>query len=290
MAKYSADYITRLLDAVADFQKAFDVWMDTQVESDHMSARGLLPTVWTKENEDEAKVRARELAVAEAAGLAGNAVVVTGAYVAVQGVGAIDPIANWSMMRHPKALLSPQDVRTTAATVKGRLQAMLVDAEAAADSDVPAFSPAQLHAVVWSAAAAHWTTHQYRVAVREAAEGLTIHWKQRLNRGDVDDTVFWQQTLSPGEPAGGKPKLVWPGELDSKTAKSMRGGLEPLAKALVQFATGVNLTIRNVTTHTHDELSEQEAMERLSAYSYLARLLDKCNVVTASGEGALEPN
>lgn len=128
------------------------------------------------------------------------------------------------------------------------------------------------------------------MAVREAAEGLTIHWKQRLNRDEVDDTVFWQQTLSTGKPAGGKPKLVWPGETDSKTAKSMRGGLEPLAKALVQLATGVNLTIRNVTTHTHDELSEQEAMERLSAYSYLARLLDKCEVVTADGEDVSDPN
>jgi hypothetical protein len=289
MAKYGADYLTRLLDAVADFQSAFDAWMDTQVESDHVSARGFFPTVWTIEGEDEAKVRALELAVAEAAGLAASAVAVTGAYIGVQGFGVIDPIANWSMMRNPKALLSPHDVRTTAATVRGRLQAMLADAETTADSDVPAFSPAQLHAVVWSAAAAHWTTHQYRVAVREAAEGLTIHWKQRLHRDNVDDTVFWQQTLSAGEPADGKPKLVWPGEIDSKTAKSMRGGLEPLAKALVQLATGVNLTIRNVATHTREELSEQEAMERLSAYSYLARLLDRCEVVMADGEAASDP-
>ena len=151
---------------------------------------------------------------------------------------------------------------------------MIGDAESRTDSDLPTFTPAQLHPVVWSGASVRWTTHQYRVVVREAAEGLTVHWKERLGRNDVDDTVFWQQTLSPGAQEPGKPKLTWPGALDDKTVRSMRGGLEPLAKALNLLATGLNLTVRNVTTHTRTELSEQEAMERLAAYSYLARLLD----------------
>ena len=66
--------------------------------------------------------------------------------------------------------------------------------------------------------------------------------------------------------------------------KSMRGGLEPLGKALNALATGLNLTVRNVTTHTRTELSEQEAMERLAAYSYLARLLDQCETESADVE------
>lgn len=280
MAKYGPDYVRRLIEAVVIFEESFDRWMETQVESDHLSARGLFPTVWTKEGEDAAKVRFLELAVAEAAGLAATAVDVTGALIGVQGIGLIDPISNWSMMRNPKAFLSPQDVRTTAATVKGRLAALLADAEATQTADLPAFSPALMHPVVWSGAAAHWTSHQYRVAVREAAEGLTVHWKQRLGRHDVDDTPFWQQTLAPGAPEPGKPKLRWPGDNDDKTNKSMRGGLEPVAKSLNNFATGLNLTVRNVTTHTRDELSEQEAMERLAAYSYLARLLDQCEIRT----------
>jgi len=278
MAKYGPDYLKRLITAVDAFHDAFEAWMGTQVESDHMNSRGLFPTVWTKEGQDEAKVRTLELAVAEAAGLAANAVEVTGAKIVVQGIGAIDPISNWSMMRNPKAFISPYDVRATAATVKGRLNSLLADAEARKDSDLPAFSPALMHDVVWTGAAVHWTSHQYRVAVREAAEGLTVHWKEALGRNDVDDTVFWQQTLSPGEPELGRPKLAWPGAPDDKTVRSMRGGLEPLAKALNSLATGLNLTVRNVTTHTRDELSEQEAMERLAAYSYLARLLDQCEV------------
>lgn len=278
MANYSVDYLKRLNAYVIDFESAFETWMDTQVESDHLSSRGLSPTVWTRDGEDEAKARKLELAVAEAAGPASNAVSVTGSYIGVQGIGLIDPIANWSMMRNPKALLTPREVRTVAATVRGRLAALITDAEAAATADVPAFSPALMHPVVWAGAAAHWTSHQYRVAVREAAEALTVHWKERLGRNDVDDTPFWQQTLSSGEAEPGRPKLRWPGDLEDKTTKSMRGGLEPLAKSLNGLATGLNLTVRNVTTHTRDELSEQEAMERLAAYSYLARLLDACQI------------
>lgn len=286
MSQYGVDYLQRLRAAVEKFEGAFNSWMDTQVESDHMSSRGLLPTVWTKDGQDSAMVQRLELNVAEAAGLAASAVSVTGAYIAIAGLGAIDPISNWSFMSSPKASIAPRDIRTTTANVKGRLDAMIADAESRSDSDLPTFAPAQFHPVVWAGASAHWTTHQYRVAVREASEGLTVHWKERLRRSDVDDTVFWQQTLSPGAPEPGKPKLAWPGAAEDKTVKSMRGGLEPLAKALNALATGLNLTVRNVTTHTRSELSEQEAMERLAAYSYLARLLDQCEVAAADVDGA----
>lgn len=284
MAFYGTDYLNRLVVAVERFEKAFERWIETQVESDHNSARGLFPTVWPKDGQDPGDLQRLELDVAEAAGGAARAVSVTGAHIVVRGIGAIDPIANWALMASPKALVTPQDIRSTAATVRGRLRAMIDEAETSQDSDLPAFAPAQLHSVIWSSAAAHWTTHQHRVAVREAAEGLTIHWKERLGRSDVDDTVFWQQSLSPGDPEAGRPKIVWPGDPDDKTTRSMRGGLEPLAKALNALATGLNLTVRNVTTHTRTELSEQEAMERLAAYSYLARMLDACEIVTADGQ------
>lgn len=273
------DYLRRLRAAVEDFTEVFEEWMRTQVESDMATSRGLLPTVWTDDEQGGPDhVRVLELRVAEAAGAAARAVAVTGAYIAVAGVGALDPIANWFMMSSPKALISPHDVRSAAASVKGRLATMIAEAEAASESGLPRFAPSQLHPLIWGAAAAHWTTHQYRVAVREAAEALTVDWKTKLGRTDVDDTVFWQQSLSVGEASAERPKLVWPGDPADKTTKSMRGGLEPLAKALTNLATGLNLTVRNVTTHTRHELSEQHALERLAAYSYLARLLDDCEI------------
>ena len=166
------DYLRRLSAAVEEFTEVFDEWTQTQVESDMMSSRGLWPTVWTAEGQDPARVRALELRVAHAAGAAARAVAVTGAYIMVAGVGAVDPIANWSMMSSPRALICPHDVRSAAASATGRLATMIAEAEAASESGLPGFAPSQLHPLIWGAAAAHWTTHQYRVAVREAAEAL----------------------------------------------------------------------------------------------------------------------
>lgn len=287
MADYSADYLERLIGSVDEFEDAFERWMATQVGSDHVNSRGLFPTVWTKDGEDPDEVRRLELDVAEAAGRAARAVAVTGAYLVVAGSGAIDPLANWSLMSAPRAIVAPDDIRRATANVRGRLRAMLDESEAATESDLPAFAPAQMHPLIWGAAAAHWTSHQYRVAVREAAEALTLEWKVRLGRQDAGETEFWQQSLSPGAPEPGRPKLIWPGDPEHKTTKSMRGGLPPLATSLNGLATGLNLTVRNPTTHTRTELSEQEAMERLAAYSYLARLLDNCEIQFAEKSGGV---
>lgn len=130
MSEYGTEYLRRLREAVEKFEKAFDAWMVTQVESTHTQARGLMPTVWTKKDQDEAVVRHLELDVAETAGIAARAVAVTGAYLRVQGLGLIDPISNWSFMSEPKAPIAPRDVRMTASNIKGRLDSMIMDAEA----------------------------------------------------------------------------------------------------------------------------------------------------------------
>ena len=41
MANYSADYLTRLLDAVTSFQSAFDTWMEGRVRSHVLRPRPL---------------------------------------------------------------------------------------------------------------------------------------------------------------------------------------------------------------------------------------------------------
>ncbi|MEU7281474.1 TIGR02391 family protein [Streptomyces sp. NPDC045431] len=165
-----------------------------------------------------------------------------------------------------------------AARIRGRLSTVIGEAEEAVESATPGFAPSELHQVIWTAAAAHWTTHQYRVAVHEASEALTVHWKERLGRNDVTDTSFWQQTLSAEVPDPGRPDLAWPGPAEDQTAKSMRGVLAPLAAALNNLATRLNRAVRNVATHTRGELTEQEGMERLAAYSYFVRLLNQCEI------------
>ncbi len=171
--QFSVDYLSRLVDAVDVFTTAFEAWMETQVESDLMSARGLFPTAWPKDGSDPADVSRRALAVAEAAGAAAKAVPVTGAYVVVEGTGLLDPVANWSHVSQPKALLSPADVRLVAAQIKGRLGGMALDAEMNRSDGLPSFGPVALHQILWNTAAPYWTAHRYRVAVREAAESLS---------------------------------------------------------------------------------------------------------------------
>jgi hypothetical protein len=275
--KYGADYLRRLDAAVVQFQTAFDAWTATQLERSHREARGMLPTISPKAGHDEAELRRLELDVAEAAGMAANAIVVTGAHINIEGYPPLDPIANWSTLSAPRSLFEPREVRLAAATARGRLRTMIDETEAAQDSAVPAFAPSAFHPVIWSAAAAHWTNHQYREAVRNGAEALTEHWRKQLGRMDVNGTKFWAETLAMPKTQGPKsvpirPRLVWPGDASDQTVSSMRNGLKGLAE-------GLTATVRNPTTHTTDELSEQNAMERLAAYSVLAGLLDQCEVV-----------
>jgi len=211
--------------------------MDTQNETDRMFMPGLAERVFTKEEADPEEVQRRELDVAEAAGLAAKAVQVTGSYMVVQGLqGPVDPISNWRNMTMPKAFLTPGEVRATCAAIRGRLEGLELDAQAGQEQGLPTFGPFALHKIIWTAAAPHWTSHQYRVAVREAGEALNLHWKGELQRTDVDDTVFWGQTLAMEPPAVGVPRLRWPGADSDKTTKSMREGLMALAK-------GLNLTV-----------------------------------------------
>lgn len=271
-SQYTSDYLAALREGVGRFEAAFESWMETQSETDALFMPGLVQRTFTKEDADPVEVQRREMAVAEAAGLAAKAVAVTGSYFMVQGMpGPVDPISNWRNMTQPKAFLTPGDVRSTCASIRGRLESLELDALAAGEGDAPAFAPSGFHPVIWTAAAPHWTNHQYRVAVREAGEALNLHWKERLGRANVQDTDFWGQTLSTQPAAPGSPRLRWPGLDTDNTVRSMREGLMGLAK-------GLNLAVRNVATHTRAEITEQDGMERLGAYSHLARLLDQCEV------------
>lgn len=56
MATYGVEYLTRLIGAVEAFEDAFGKWMETQVELSNFDARGIFPTVHTKDGQDPATV------------------------------------------------------------------------------------------------------------------------------------------------------------------------------------------------------------------------------------------
>jgi hypothetical protein len=172
--QYTSDYLAALRAGVERFEGAFESWMETQSETDAMFMPGLVPRTFPKSGFDSVETKRRELDVAEAAGLAAKAVSVTGSYLVVQGLpGPIDPISNWRNITQLKAFLTPGEVRATCASIRGRLASLELDAMTDHNVGMPAFTPSAFHSVIWTAAAPHWTIHQYRVAVREAGEAST---------------------------------------------------------------------------------------------------------------------
>lgn len=279
---YPTEYLQYLQNGLDRYEDAFSEWMETHEEADPLLTLGQLPTVSKKSGISDKHINEIEAKLGEASAQAATAARITGVYIQIEGMGLINPLSNWGLMLMPKATLFPQEIRRCISTVRGRLQQMIDLNEMGIDGSgdaIPTFSPASMHKLIWQAAAPHWTTHQYRVALSEAANALTNHWREKLERMDVDGTKFWQQSLSEHPADKGQPRLRWSKEHNnSMVSKDMNKGIPSLVKALKFFAEGLTNTVRNPCVHSCNELTEQDAMERLGAYSFLAKLLDQCEI------------
>lgn len=92
--------------------------------------------------------------------------------------------------------------------------------------------------------------------------------KSRTSRNSIPDTSRWAQAYSKKPP----PRLRWPGDPSDQAVKSMNEGL-------IRFAPGAQMTIRNPATHGPREMTQQEAVERLSVLSLLARWVDQRDLI-----------
>jgi Protein of unknown function (Hypoth_ymh) len=270
-ASKNPDYLRSVAKAVADFRDALNEFLELHVVNESF-ARGVMPAVLPKDKAKPQEIARLHGLVAQAAGRASAAPGLTGMYIAVQGAGAIDPIAAWSTMTKPKPLLESDDVLSACDQMIGRLDALVLKAEAEAP---PTIGAAAMHPLIWGAAAPLWRDRHFRQAVGAAAEALIASVKVRTGRNDVAETDLWKQVLSSEPPAPGKPRLRWPGDPNDRNVKSMSDGLR-------QYAPGVQMTIRNMMIHVHEELSEQPALERLAALSLLATWIDNCDLVEAA--------
>lgn len=138
----------------------------------------------------------------------------------------------------------------------------------------PTMKADALHPAIWQAASKRWESGHYSDAVQRAATALSGLVKDLTGRYELGDSELVAQAFSPSPAQEGKPRLRWPGNDDDLTVKSMRVGM-------LNMAQGVFSAIRNVATHTTDELPKQEALEQLATLSILARWIDKCELVTA---------
>jgi hypothetical protein len=138
----------------------------------------------------------------------------------------------------------------------------------------PQLSADQLHQWVWDAARNLWETKHYREAVQAAATSINAHLQDLAHRRDVSDYKLTTELFSENSPEPGKPRLRWPGDPTDEAYKSMQTGLRSYGASLFQC-------IRNHATHDLNELSEQEALERLAAMSLFCRWVETCRLVGA---------
>ncbi len=269
-ASRNPDYLRAVAKSVIEFRDALQEFMKLHVFNDSF-ARGIAPAVFARDDVEVEAIEAATAAVDEAAGRAAAAPSLTGVSYNVRGAGVIDPVAAWHTIMKPKPVLEPDDILSACSQMVGRLEALTRTAAAEAPPNIGAEA---MHPLIWGAASRLWRDAHYREAVAAAAEMLIAHVKGRTLRNDVSETALWQEAFSEKPPAPGKPRLRWPGDPSNRDVKSMNDGLR-------QLAPGVQMTIRNSSTHDTDQMPEQLALERLATLSLLARWVDECDLIEA---------
>jgi hypothetical protein len=273
-ARKNPDYLRSLAQAVTDFRDALVAFLELHVANEGVGglARGIVPAVFPRDDAEPEEIARRQAKVSRLAGLAASAVPLTGISMGVQGAGVVDPITNWQTITRPKPLLEASDVLGACDQALGRLDGLVLQAEAERPPNVGAEA---MHPTVWGAAARLWRDGHFREAVSGAAEAVVLMVKTRTKRNDVAESSLWQQAFSDKDPQPGQPRLRWPGDPSDRDVSSMNAGLR-------SFAPGVQMTIRNSVAHGLGELDEQAALERLSTLRLLAHWVDECDLVEAS--------
>ncbi|OBI37070.1 TIGR02391 family protein [Mycobacterium colombiense] len=274
-------YLRDLAGHVTVFRDAFRSFLELHTPTYRGPGVGMFPAVSPLDGSDPAEIEVRRARTSEAAGRARRAPALTGCVFGVRDPAGgkpdiVDPIAAWHTVTQPKPLLEPANIIDACDQMIGSLEDMAAQAEAEAP---PTVDVAQMHPAVWGQAARLWRDGHYRQAVQAGADGVVQLVKSRTGGPELDDTTRWNQAFSEKDPEPGRPRLRWPGDQTDRTVVSMNDGLR-------RFAPGAQMTIRNPATHGPGEMTSQEAVERLSVLSLLARWVDACDLIEAPHSSA----
>lgn len=143
--------------------------------------------------------------------------------------------------------------------------------------DYPALSAESMHDAVWEAAKAQWRYENHAEAVDAVARAINSMLAQRTGRRDVSEADLVRQSFSDRPPEAGKPRLRFPEIENQQTRESVRRGV-------MDFGAGCFAAIRNPLAHLPDneiDISEQEALEALAAFSWFARRVEAATLVEA---------
>jgi len=139
----------------------------------------------------------------------------------------------------------------------------------------PRLVASEMHPIIWGSAARLWDDGHVRPAVQTAATAL-----EGLLQGIAGPGVSGENLaalFSPSDPAPGSPRLrIRDVDVASKMWRSAHEG----AAALVR---GAFMGVRNLVSHPGwADPKPAEALEMLAILSYVARLIDRSDVVQSS--------
>lgn len=155
-----------------------------------------------------------------------------------------------------------------------------VRAKLGVDEPAPLFDASALHPWVWEAAKPHWTSGNHDAAVWAAGVNVNSRLQRKVGRRDIGEGQLLRESFSPDEPKPGRPRLRL-SDLDNPAL------FQDLHVGASNFGQGLYSSVRNVLNHVDaDEHSirESEAIEALSAFSLLARWIDRASVENVDSE------
>jgi hypothetical protein len=141
----------------------------------------------------------------------------------------------------------------------------------------PRLSSSALHEWVWDAARPQWDSGHLAEAVVAAARNVNSRLQQKVGRRDLSEKALVEQSLSPRPAEASAPRLRVMQDDGSDTYRSLQSGV-------LSFGVGCFMAIRSPLAHlapAEIELDEQGALERLAAFSLLARWIDNGEVAYA---------
>jgi Protein of unknown function (Hypoth_ymh) len=105
-----------------------------------------------------------------------------------------------------------------------------------------------------------------------APQKVNAEIQNKLARRDIAETALFREAFTPDSPQPGRPRLRLSQDDGSQSFRSLHRGV-------MAFAEGCYAALRNPGSHApQDDLPEDEALERLAAFSVLARWVDQAAI------------
>lgn len=125
---------------------------------------------------------------------------------------------------------------------------------------------------MWQAASPHWESGNHDAAVWAAAINVNTMLSKKAERPDLGESKLVDYAFGTGPPDPGRVRLRLCGEENPDLFKDRHVGA-------LNFGKGLFSGIRNPLNHVGTDMTEQEGLETLAAWSLFARWVDRAEVL-----------